>query len=78
MQNEEKLDRKIFLLFDTTHLFNNVDNNWLKRIDFQCPTFITDDKKKYMLPSFPHINELYELEKRKHEQMARRNQMLYQ
>ena len=38
--------------------------------NFQCPTFITDDKKKDMLPSFSHINELYELKKGKHEKMT--------
>ena len=50
MKNEEKLDSKILLLFDPAHLFKNVYNNWLKKINFQCPTFITDDKKKDMLP----------------------------
>ena len=69
-QNEEKLDSKILLLFDPTHLFKNVYNNWLKKINFQCPTFIIDDKKKDMLPSLSHINELYEPEKGKHEKMA--------
>ena len=34
VQNEEKVDIKIFLLFDPTHLFKNVYNNWMKKINF--------------------------------------------
>ena len=70
VQNEEKLDGKIFMSFDPTQLFKNVYNNWLPKINFQCPTFITDHKKKDMLASFLHINELYEPEKGKHLKMA--------
>ena len=77
VQNEEKLDSKIFLLFDPTHLFKSVYNNWFKKINFQCPNFITDDKKKDMLPPFSHINELYELEKGKHEKWHINSQNRY-
>ena len=50
---------KLFLLFDMTHNFKNIYNNFMKRKQFVCPKFGSID---IGMPKFEHIVQLYNLE----------------
>ena len=52
--------KRIFLMFDPTHLFKNFYNNFLKKEDFSFPSF--EDECKIFRASVDHVKELYELE----------------
>ena len=58
--------KKIFLLFDATHIFKCIYNNFQTRKVFICPPF----EDKAIEPNFYHIIELYELERMKPIKMA--------
>ena len=57
----------LHLLFDSTHLFKNLYNNFQRRKIFHCPTF---EGQPELHPNFQHVVELYEIEKLKPLKMA--------
>ena len=58
--------KKIFLLFDTTHLLKNIYHNFRGKEAFVCPPFNFDTEdgpsKLNMHPNFAHVRQLYEIE----------------
>ena len=59
--------RKIFLPFDSTHIFKCIYNNFEGRKTFSCPGF---DGGEPFIANFQHIKELYNLEFTKPVKMA--------
>ena len=59
IQNPFKPDEKIFLLYDTVHIFKCLYNIFLKRIHFEIPAFKEFPEMK---PDFGHIKKIYEME----------------
>jgi hypothetical protein len=59
IMNPYKAGSRIFLLFDSVHIFKNVFNNFLNRKNFKCPAFGGTD----VSASFHHVEELYQKEK---------------
>jgi hypothetical protein len=49
--------KKIFLLFDSVHVFKNIFNNLLNKKEFKCPQFDGQE----MSASVQHVHELYKL-----------------
>jgi hypothetical protein len=49
---------KIFLIFDSVHLFKNVYNNFLNRREFVCPPF----EGSALSAKFKHVEDLYRME----------------
>ena len=74
--NPYSLDKKIFLLFDTVHLFKNMYNNFLKYLIFDYPKFPVKDSSmqvnddETILANSGHIKQLYNLELGKPVKMA--------
>ena len=52
---------RIFLLFDPTHLFKNIYNNFRTKENFICPSMTNDQESDVTLASFAHIRELFVL-----------------
>ena len=52
----------LFLLYDLTHLFKNIYNNWITE-KMQKLRYIDPDSKETKIASFAHIKEIYENEK---------------
>lgn len=52
--------KKIFLLFDSVHIFKNMYNNLLNKEIFVCPTF--QDGGEEISAEMKHVKELYEAE----------------
>ena len=61
---------KIFPMFDNTHLFKNMYNNWCSYETFTCPPFPLSDSTSEISASFAHLKELYSIEKNKLQKMA--------
>lgn len=53
-----KNGEKMFLLFDSVHIYKNLYNNLLNRHEFQCPNF--DGEK--LSANFEHVKDLYQEE----------------
>ena len=76
ISNPYFLDKKIFLLFGTVHLFKNIYNNFLKYLIFEYPTFPVKDSSiqvnndETTLANSGHIKQLYYLELGKPMKMA--------
>ena len=59
-------NKKLFLHFDSVHIFKCLYNNFQWQVLFQCPTFDGTD----VSANFHHISELYETELSKPVNMA--------
>ena len=59
-------DEKIYMLYDTAHLFKNAYNNFVKE-NFVCPTLDLDGE---LYPNFSHIKGLYTMKLGKVQKMA--------
>lgn len=53
-----KSGSKMFLLFDSVHIFKNVYNNLLNRKEFKCPPF----EGKSLTANVEHVQQIYRLE----------------
>ena len=63
---EDMTYRKLFLLFDSVHIFKCLYNNFQWQVLFECPTFDGMD----ISANFHHISELYDMELSKPIKMA--------
>ena len=58
--------KKIFLLFDTTHLLKNIYHNFRNKETFICPPFnfgLDDSPSKFNIhPNFAHVRQLQDIE----------------
>ena len=61
---------RIYLLFDPTHLFENIYNNFRNKENFICPSMANKEETDVTLVSFAHIRELFDIEKGKRPKMA--------
>ena len=59
---------RVFLLFDTTHLFKNIYNDSRLRENFICMSLSAENESHTLLASFAHI--LFDLELGKAPKMA--------
>ena len=59
-------DEKLFLLFDTTHNFKNIFNNFINKGRFNIPTHANEDiLGKTCSPCFSHLKHVYAIEEHK-------------
>lgn len=58
IMNPFKPGSRIYLLFDSVHIFKNVFNNLLNRRNFKCPAFGETE----VSASFKHVEDLYRRE----------------
>ena len=59
IKNPFKEDSRIYLLFDATHLFKNIRNNFQNKRVFDCPPF---GNIIIGTPKYEHIEDLYNME----------------
>ena len=63
ISNPYDVEKKISLLFDTTHLLKCVYHNFINKERFLCPPFdVTSDTNTSLHVNFAHIKEMYNLE----------------
>ncbi|XP_059098007.1 uncharacterized protein LOC131892234 [Tigriopus californicus] len=55
----EEVNAKLFLLFDSVHIFKNVLNNFINAREFHLPPF---DAREIGVAKFSHLEELYQVE----------------
>lgn len=58
IENPYQPGDKMFLLFDSVHIFKNLYNNLLLKREFKCPPF--EDKE--LSANYQHVKELYQIE----------------
>ena len=54
---------RIYLLFDPTHLFKNIYNNFRNKENFIYHSIVNKEETDVTLASFAHIRELFDIEK---------------
>ena len=67
INNPHDKEGKLFLLFDPTHIFKCIYNNFQNRKIFHCPKF---EGTTEIAPKFDNIKELYDIENTKVVKMA--------
>lgn len=60
IQNPFKDEEKVFLLFDSVHLFKNYYNNFERKKVFVCPAF--SEGESPFVANFNHLKKIYEME----------------